>query len=63
MSCYYCVITAKTTTPYLGLFYGVKSQAYLILSFSVKLIAKLTLFWSFLWNKFKFQILVKKSSS
>ena len=63
MLCCYCIIMDKTTTPYLGLFYGINPQLYLISSFSIKLIAKPTLFWSFLWNKFKLQILAKKSSN
>ena len=41
----------KTTTPYLGLFYGINPQPYLISAFSMKLIAKLSLFLSFLWIK------------
>ena len=60
MLCYYCVIIDKTTTPYLGLFYGINPQPYLISSSSIKLIAKTILFFPFLWNKFKLQILVKK---
>ena len=60
MLCYYCVIIDKTTTLYLGLFYGINPQPYLISSSSIKLIAKPILFCPFLWNKFKLQILVKK---
>ena len=62
MLCYYCVIIDKTTTQYLGLFYGINPQPYLISAFSIKLIAKPTLFWTFLQNKFKLQNFGKKPS-
>ena len=51
------VIIDKLTTSDFGLFYGISPQPYLILAFLIKLIGKLTLSWSFLWSKFKLQIL------
>ena len=63
MFCYYCAITDNTTTLQLGLLYGINPQPYLVSAFSVKLIARPTLFWSFLGNKLKWQILAKNLSS
>ena len=46
-----------------GLFNRLDPQPYLISALPIKLIAKPTLFWTFLWNKFKLQTLAKKISS
>ena len=59
MLCCYYVIIDKTTTTKIEQSCGINPQPYLISAFSIKLIAKPTLFWSFLWKKFKLKILVK----